>query len=83
MYCSNQDECIKDYENRLKSCIGNDHVDITILGLGEDGHFASIFPHMKNEDMNEIESENRYAYHTTTDVFEVKDRITTTYRVII
>lgn len=38
---------------------------------------------MKNEDMNEIESENRYAYHTTTDVFEVKDRITTTYHVII
>lgn len=36
---------------------------------------------MKNDDMREIESEHRYAYHTTTDTFEVKDRITTTYHV--
>jgi 6-phosphogluconolactonase len=40
----NPNEVVRDYTNELK-VLGD--IDIAILGVGEDGHFASIFPGSK------------------------------------
>jgi 6-phosphogluconolactonase len=36
--------CVADYEDRLRALLAESSLDIVILGMGEDGHIASLFP---------------------------------------
>jgi 6-phosphogluconolactonase/glucosamine-6-phosphate isomerase/deaminase len=47
LYTNVQNECVKDYSNRLNQLLSKSKTqtaDLVTLGLGEDGHIASIFP---------------------------------------
>jgi len=53
-------------------------LDLVILGVGVDGHIASLFPHSKA-----LGEENVLVAHTTTDLFPVRDRMSMTFPMIM
>lgn len=63
------EECLKKYAKQLPP-----QLDFTILGIGNDGHFASIFPGP--------EPQGKVA-HTKTTEHAVKDRLTLTTKTIL
>lgn len=62
--------CSDDYEERVLKLLGNDAIDILVVGMGEDGHIASLFPPVSNAAL-----ERMGAVHTTTQKFAVRDRV--------
>ena len=66
--------CVAQYHKALE----NVKPDVLTLGIGEDGHIASLFPPL-TEDSLEREI---HAVHTETDQFAVHDRISMTLSVI-
>lgn len=66
------DDCIQEYEKELTTLLNGKSPDIVILGMGEDGHTASLFP----GDEASIKEKQASVLHTTTDRFAIHDRIT-------
>ncbi|HVW66476.1 MAG TPA: 6-phosphogluconolactonase [Candidatus Peribacteraceae bacterium] len=71
-------DCVKKYAEDLKAQWENRLPDISVLGMGPDGHIASLFPLLTEKETHE----RALALHTTTDRFAVHDRITVGLHVI-
>ena len=71
------EECIADYEAKLAELLSKGIPHIVTLGLGSDGHIASLFPPVPEEGYGD-----HLVIHTETDDFAVHDRISTTMVVI-
>jgi 6-phosphogluconolactonase len=70
------EDCAEDYDRMLNALFGNKGpADILVMGIGEDGHTASLFPPVPMEAFEE-----RYAIHTVTAHFAVHDRISMTVK---
>ncbi|OGJ54587.1 6-phosphogluconolactonase [Candidatus Peribacteria bacterium RIFCSPHIGHO2_02_FULL_49_16] len=66
------EHCIADYAARIKTLWHNHSTDIAILGMGIDGHTASLFPPLSDAELGD----EKLVLHTTTHQFAVHDRIT-------
>ncbi len=71
------EECITEYETKLAMTLSQGIPHSVTLGLGSDGHIASLFP-----PLTEAAFGDRLVLHTETDKFDVLDRISTTMVVI-
>lgn len=71
------DICLEEYEAELAGLLSQGIPHTVTLGLGEDGHIASLFPPVTDAAFGD-----RLVLHTTTDQFAVHDRISTTMVVI-
>jgi len=69
------EECLNKYEKDLQNI--KNKFDLTILGVGNDGHTASLFPYEKGL------FETRLVANTKTENFDVRNRLTVTYPLIL
>lgn len=65
------EKCVEQYAEKIKTF---NHPDLVILGMGDDGHIASLFPPVPPEAFGPA-----LVLHTQTEVFAGKDRITVTF----
>lgn len=70
------DKSLHKYEEDLKQNLPNGF-DLLIIGIGSDGHTASIFPHSKA-----VNDREHLVAHTTTKKYPGKDRLTITFPAI-
>ena len=71
-------ECVSTYDAQLRGLLASGAPDIVTLGMGEDGHIASLFPPLSRDAF-----EGPLAIATHTDQFPVADRITVTLPLLL
>ncbi len=67
--------CVSDYEQKISAL---HRADLVIMGMGDDGHIASLFPPIDPKAYGPAKT-----MHTTTESFAVRDRITVTLPVLL
>ena len=72
--------CAQEYGQRLQGLLKSQQFDLTILGFGTDGHFASIFGGKDSED--QLNSTELTIYSTASDIYPVSQRLSLTPRAL-
>jgi 6-phosphogluconolactonase len=70
-------ECITLYERHLADLLKKGQPDVVTLGMGDDGHIASLFPPVSDDAFGK-----KLVIATTTEKFSVRQRISTTAAVL-
>lgn len=69
---------VDQYQKTLQEQKGAPLFDLVLLGLGSDGHTASLFPHL-----SELHEQNRLVVHTKSPDVNTQDRLSLTFPAIL